>query len=154
MDHNLISFLDVIKPLLNIYCTSLHQRVFVREIFTYKVLLRNPHSDILHLSANVGNCDGFMLAGHKQLTLTIFPHCEYELTYNLYPLKSNFQRLPEIKLEIKNYNEEQVLASGGDKEGENNQQSDLTKKQSELNDLLERWLPKLIFVHPPNRKMA
>jgi hypothetical protein len=89
-----------------------------------------------------------MLAGHKQLTLTIFPHSQYELTYNLYPLKSNFQRLPEVKLEIKNYAEEQIA----EKETENT--GDLTKKQNELNELIERWLPKFIFVHPPNRKSA
>lgn len=95
-----------------------------------------------------------MLAGHKQLTLTIFPHSEYELTYNLYPLKSNFQRLPDVKLEIKNYTEEQIATASGEKEAENPQVSDLTKKQNELNELIERWLPKFIFVHPSNRKSA
>lgn len=128
--------------------------MFVKEIFTYKILLKNPHDEILHLIANVGNSDGFMLSGHKQLTLTISPHSEYELSYNLYPLKSNFQRLPEIKLEIKSYTEEPVVQVSGEKDAENNQISEWTKKQNELNDLLERWLPKYIFVHPPNRKMA
>lgn len=140
----------MVKPLLNIYCTSLQQRVFVKEVFTYRILLKNPHDEILHLIANIGNSDGFMLAGHKQLTLTISPLSEFELTYNLYPLKSNFQKLPEVKLEIKNFIEEIVVSS----DTENAQISDLTKKQTELNELLERWLPKYIFVHPPNRKMA
>lgn len=142
------------KPLLNIYCSSLQQRVFVKEIFTYKILLKNPHDEILHLIANIGNSDGFMIAGHKQLTLTIFPQSEFELAYNLYPLKANFQQLPEIKLEIKNYNEEQIAAVAGEKEAENSLVNDLTKKQAELNEMLARWLPKSIFVHPPNRKLA
>jgi trafficking protein particle complex subunit 11 len=126
----------------------MHDRAFVREIFTYKLLLKNPRDEILHLTANIGNSDGFMLSGHKQLTLTIFSNSEFELTYNLYPLKANFQRLPEIKMEVKNYSEEQAV----EKEGESVSAGDLAKKQTELNELLERWLPKFIFVHPPNRK--
>ena len=146
----------MIKPLLNIYCPALEKRVFVKEIFTYKILLKNPHEEILHLNANIGNADGFMLSGHKQLTLTIFPHSEYELTYNLYPLKANFQRLPELSLEVKNYFDEEVISvSGGEKDAEASPQStELSKKQIELNELVERWLPKSIFIHPTNRKLA
>lgn len=108
------------------------------------------------MTATIGSSDGFMLSGHKQLTFTIFPTSHVELTYNLYPLKANFQKLPEIKMEIKNYMEEQAVANVivADKDAEGGQVSELSKKQTELNDLLERWLPKSIFVHPPNRKSA
>lgn len=150
----------MVRPLINIYYTSLHQRIFVREIFTYKILLKNPRDEILYMAANIGNSDGFMLSGHKQLTFTIFPNDTFELAYNLYPLKANFQRLPEIKMEIRSFNEEQLTTTSTttttiDKEGENNPAvSEISKKQTELNELLERWLPKSIFVHPPNRKNA
>lgn len=111
------------------------------------------------MMATVGNSDGFMLSGHKQLTFTIFPFSEFELTYNLYPLKANFQKLPEIKMEIKNYLEDQAVSIvaanlNNEKENENPQVTEISKKQNELNSLLERWLPKSIFVHPPNRKVA
>ena len=94
-----------------------------------------------------------MLSGHKLLTFTIFPQSEFELAYNLYPLKSNFQRLPELKMDIKSYTEEidaivekdgNIVESG----------TEISRKQAELNELLERWLPKSIFVHPPSRKTA
>lgn len=143
----------MIKPLVNIYYSSGPQRVFVREIFTYKIILKNSREDILHMTATIGSSDGFMLSGHKQLTFTIFPSSDVELTYNLYPLKANFQKLPEIKMEIKNYMEEQQQVTA-EKEVEGIQVSELSKKQTELNELLERWLPKSIFVHPPNRNSA
>lgn len=145
-----VLFSDVIKPLINVYCTSANQRVFVREIFTYKILFKNPNDEILHFNATIGNAEGFMLSGHKHLTFTIFAHSEFELALNLYPLKANYQRLPELKLEIKTYSEEIVAIV--DKDGnviENG--GEINRKQNELNELLERWLPKSIFVHPPNR---
>ncbi|KAG5674370.1 hypothetical protein PVAND_004344 [Polypedilum vanderplanki] len=150
----LIEGLDVVKPLLNIYCTSTNnQRVFVREVFTYKILFRNPNDEILHFTATIGNSDGFMFSGHKQLTFTIFAHSEFELALNLYPLKSNFQRLPELKLEIKSYSEDIVAIV--EKDGNVVESgSEISRKQTELNELLERWLPKSIFVHPPNRKVV
>lgn len=107
----------------------------------------------MHFHATIGNADGFMLSGHKQLTFTLFSHSNFELTFNLYPLKSNFQKLPELKLDIKSYTEEIVAIV--EKDGNVvDSGTEITKKQGEVNSLLERWLPKSIFVHPPNRKSA
>jgi trafficking protein particle complex subunit 11 len=142
--------LDVIEPLINIYCTSPKMRVFVREFFTYKIVLKNPRSEILHLIAIMENSSSFMMSGHKQLSLTIFPNSEFELSYNLYALKSNFQQLPEIRFEIKNYTDDKILDDTTSSEGMAN--PELNKKQADLNELIERCLPKSIFVHPPNRK--
>lgn len=147
------NFSDITAPLLNIYCTSPTERVFVREIFTYRILLKNPGDEILHFNANIGNSDGFMFSGHKQLTFTLFARSEFELTFNLYPLKSNFQKLPEIKLDIKSYTDEIVAIV--EKDGNVvDAGTEITRKQTEINNLLERWLPKSIFVHPANRKAA
>lgn len=94
-----------------------------------------------------------MLAGHKQLTFTIFSHSEYELSFNLYPLKSNFQKLPELKLDIKNHTDEIVGIVEADGHVVD-AGSEIAKKQAEINSLLDRWLPKSIFIHPANRKLA
>lgn len=168
----IINFLlvDVREPLLNIYC-AINERVYVREYFTYKISLKNPHPSILNLVAtfNVNSTDGFMFAGHRHVNVTILAHSEFDLTFNLYPLKSNFQKLPELKLELVNSQDENSL-----KENliETTQKPEISQRQVELNGLLQRWLPKSVFVHvssnngitsvnnvflfpqPPSRKLA
>lgn len=136
---------DVKEPLLNIYCT-IEERVFVREFFTYSVTLKNPHSEILNMVAwfNINSTDGFMFAGHRQVNVTLLSYSQAELTFNLYPLKSNFQRLPELKLELVNTQDDNAL-----KENliETSQKPEANQRQAELNDLVKRWLPKSVFVH-------
>lgn len=139
-------FSDVKEPLLNIYC-AIKERVYVREFFTYKVTLKNPHASILSLVAtfNVNSTDGFMFAGHRQVNVTILSHSQFDLTFNLYPLKSNFQRLPELKLEFVNSQDDGVAT----KENliESSLKPEISQKQVELNELLKRWLPKAVFIH-------
>lgn len=136
---------DVREPLLNIYC-SITERVFVREFFTYKVTLKNPHSTILSLVAtfNVNSAEGFMFAGHRQVNVTILSYSQFELAFNLYPLKSDFQRLPELRLELVSSQDDSAA-----KENiiETTQKPEVSQKQLELNELLKRWLPKAVFVH-------
>lgn len=133
------------EPLLNVYC-SIKERVFVREFFTYKVTLKNPHASILNFVAtfNVNSTDGFMFAGHRQVNITILSYSQFDLSFNLYPLKSNYQRLPELKLELTQSQDENSL-----KENliESAQKPEVSQKQAELNELLKRWLPKAVFVH-------
>lgn len=135
---------DVRNPLINVYC-SINERVYVREYFTYKITLKNPHPSILSMTAtfNVNSSDGFMFAGHRQVNVTILSNSEFDLLYNLYPLKPNFQRLPELKLEL--------ITSQDDSLKENvietTQKSEISQNQLELNELLKRWLPKSVFVH-------
>lgn len=133
-----VKAVDVRQPLLNIY-TSPVDRVFVREVFTYKVTLKNPHSSILNLKATFDSntTDGFMFAGHRQLNISIFSHSTFELTFNLYPLKSDWQKLPELKLDLITHHDD----------GSPTNVDPITPKQTELNELLRRWLPKTIFVH-------
>lgn len=133
------------EPLLNVYC-SIKERVFVREFFTYKVTLKNPHASILNFVAtfNVNSTDGFMFAGHRQVNITILSYSQFDLSFNLYPLKSNYQRLPELKLELTQSQDDNSL-----KENliESAQKPEVSQKQAELNELLKRWLPKAVFVH-------
>lgn len=108
--------------------------------------LKNPHPTILNLIANfnVNAADGFMFAGHRQVNVTILSYSEFELSFNLYPLKSNNQVLPELKLELVNSQDDSTL-----KENiiESTQKPEVSQKQAELNELLKRWLPKSVFVH-------
>lgn len=93
---------------------------------------------------NVSSTDGFMFAGHRQVNVTILSYSQFDLSYNLYPLKSNFQRLPELKLELVSSQDDGLL-----KENiiETSQKPEVTQKQLELNELLKRWLPKSVFIH-------
>lgn len=145
-------FSDVKEPLLNVY-SEIQDRVFVREVFTYKVTLKNARPEILNLIAtfNVNGADGFMFAGHRQVNVTILSHSEFDLSFNLYPLKSNNQKLPELKLELVNNQDDSVL-----KENiiETTQKPEVSQKQAELNELLKRWLPKSVFVHVSHKLLA
>lgn len=142
----IIILADVKEPLLNIYC-AIDERVYVREYFTYKVTLKNPHESLLNLlvTFNVNSTDGFMFAGHRQVNVVILSCSQFDLTFNLYPLKSNFQRLPELKLEFINSHDDGVAT----KENliESSLKPEISQKQVELNELLKRWLPKSVFIH-------
>jgi trafficking protein particle complex subunit 11 len=93
---------------------------------------------------NVNSTDGFMFAGHRQVNVTLLSFSQIELTFNLYPLKSNFQRLPDLKLELVNTQDDSAL-----KENliETSLKPESSHRQTELNELLKRWLPKSVFVH-------
>lgn len=86
-----------------------------------------------------------MFAGHRQVNVTILSHSQFDLAFNLYPLKSNFQRLPELKLEFVNNQDDSVAT----KENliESSLKPEISQKQVELNELLKRWLPKSVFIH-------
>lgn len=136
-------------PLINVYC-SINERVYVREYFTYKITLKNPHPTVLQMIAtfNVNASDGFMFAGHRQVNVTILSNSEFDLLFNLYPLKANFQRLPELKLELFTSQDDSL------KENviETTQKPEISQNQLELNELLKRWLPKSVFVHVSSRQ--
>lgn len=140
---------DVRDPLINVYC-SIQERVFVREFFTYKITLRNPHPTVLTMIAtfNVSASDGFMFAGHRQVNVTILSNSEFDLLFNLYPLKANFQRLPELKLELFTSQDDPPKESVI----ETTQKPEVSQNQLELNELLKRWLPKSVFVHVSSRQ--
>jgi trafficking protein particle complex subunit 11 len=135
---------DVKEPLLNIYC-AINDRVYVREFFTYRVTLKNPHSSILNLVANfnVNSTDGFMFAGHRQVNVTVLSYSQFELSFNLYPLKSNYQKLPELKLELTNSVDDSAVKESFIVA----QKTEVSQKQAEVNELLKRWLPKSVFIH-------
>lgn len=100
---------------------------------------------------NVNGADGFMFAGHRQVNITILSHSDFDLWFNLYPLKSSNQKLPELKLELLNDQDDSVL-----KENiiETTQKPEVSQKQAELNELLKRWLPKSVFVHVSHKLLA
>lgn len=65
-----------------------------------------------------------------QINISLFSHSTYDLSFNLYPLKLGWQNLPELILEY---------STQFDKKDE--------LQQSELNNLVKRWMPKSVFIH-------
>ncbi|CAO1400963.1 unnamed protein product [Diamesa tonsa] len=150
-----VTGLEIIEPPINIYC-YIKQRLYVREVFTLKITLKNPTKNILHLIATLKSCEGFMFAGHRQLNITVFSYSKFDLCFNLYPLKSNFQPLPELQLEYntayETQSDENILANETRLGTDDSCKSVTNQKQLELNGLIQRWMPKILFVHPPIRK--
>lgn len=70
-----------------------------------------------------------------QLNLSIFAGSYYDLSYNLYPLKSGWQTLP--KLELKYNSPEDITAQQNEEQLYNN---------FELQNLVNRWMPKKIYI--------
>ncbi|XP_054735288.1 trafficking protein particle complex subunit 11 [Anastrepha obliqua] len=130
----LIHGLEIDEPPLNIYCT-IDEKMFVKMPMTYKVVLRNPTSNILHLVAtlSISIADNFICSGHKQLDVSIYAYSEKELVYNLYPLCVGWVNLPELTLE---YN---TKADPCKDDAHNNV----------LSELVQRSIPKKVFVLPP-----
>ncbi|XP_062553378.1 trafficking protein particle complex subunit 11 isoform X2 [Armigeres subalbatus] len=173
-----IDGLEVIDPPLNIYC-YLEEKMYVRVPMTLKVTLRNPTRKIIQLQALLNSSDSFMFSGHRQLNVTIFAFSSYDLVYNLYPLKAGWQPLPELQLDYV-HQAGTDTSSGGTQSGKgtplpaagnstsdsasNTQhpgvvdssdptgESQEAKLKAELNALVKRWMPKMVFIHPPTRK--
>lgn len=86
-----------------------------------------------------------------QLNITVFSHSEFDLCFNLYPLKSNFQPLPELQLEYNTAYEtqidENILANEARLGTDDSCKSVINQKQMVLNGLVQRWMPKILFVH-------
>lgn len=170
-----VTGLEIIEPPINIYC-YIKQRLYVREVFTLKITLKNPTKNILHLIATLKSCEGFMFAGHRQvffeiyiliyikknilinfvlqLNITVFSYSKFDLCFNLYPLKSNFQPLPELQLEYntayETQSDENILANETRLGTDDSCKSVTNQKQLELNGLIQRWMPKILFVHVSN----
>ncbi|XP_055843157.1 trafficking protein particle complex subunit 11 [Episyrphus balteatus] len=132
-----VTGLDIDEPPLNIYC-SIEEKMFVKVPMTLKVVLKNPTAKVVHLisTLSVSNSDNFMCSGHKQLDVSIFAYSEKELVFNLYPLKVGWQNLPELNLE---YN---TLTDPSRDESQNQL----------LNHLVQRSMPKKVFVLPPYKQ--
>ncbi|XP_050073443.1 trafficking protein particle complex subunit 11 [Anopheles maculipalpis] len=170
----IINGIEVIDPPLNLYC-YIEQRMYVRLPMTLRVTLRNPTRRILHLQAILNSSDSFMFAGHRQLNVSIFAYSTYDLLFNLCPLKAGWQPLPELQLEYQNFQptatpnpapgipgtqpvavkfptdsvpatiptgEADVIAEGVE-----------SQRRAELASLVQRWMPKMVFVHPPTRTL-
>ncbi|XP_058829687.1 trafficking protein particle complex subunit 11 isoform X2 [Topomyia yanbarensis] len=166
-----INGIEVIDPSLNLYC-YLEEKMYVRVPMTLRITLKNPTRKILHLQAVLNSSDSFMFSGHRQLNVTIFAFSTYDLLFNLYPLKAGWQPLPELQLEYVNYgnvsNSQPGVPSGkvspmtlgpssGDSSntqpGEAGELADNLEAQrkTELDSLVKRWMPKMVFIHPPTR---
>ncbi|XP_068150036.1 LOW QUALITY PROTEIN: trafficking protein particle complex subunit 11 [Drosophila tropicalis] len=132
-----LSGLNIVEPALNIYCT-IEEKMFVKMPMAFKVVLKNPTKHVLHLIAtlSISSTDNFICSGHKQLDLSIMAFDEKELVYNLYPLHVGWQELPTLSLEY-------------------NTKADPQKNDSQnaqLDELVQRAMPKRVFVLPPLRQ--
>ncbi|KAM8710055.1 hypothetical protein ACLKA7_016795 [Drosophila subpalustris] len=135
----IISGLDIAEPPLNIYCT-IEEKMFVKMPMAFKVVLKNPTTHVLHLIAtlSISKSDNFICSGHKQLDVSIMAYDEKELVYNLYPLQVGWQELPVLTLEY-------------------NTKADPQKNDGQnvlLDELVQRALPKRVFVLPPLKQLT
>ncbi|XP_053673204.1 trafficking protein particle complex subunit 11 [Anopheles nili] len=164
-----INGIEVIDPPLNLYC-YLDQRMYVRAPMTLRITLRNPTRRILHLQAILNSSDSFMFAGHRQLNVTIFSYSSYDLLFNLCPLKAGWQPLPELQLEYQNFQTPAAAPAAGGKPSAAEAPATATtttttigndviadglegQRKAELASLVQRWMPKMAFVHPPTRTL-
>lgn len=67
-----IGGLPIVEPPLNIYC-SIEEKMFVKMPMTFKVVLKNPTSHVMHLIAtlNINNTNNFICSGHKQVSPSV-----------------------------------------------------------------------------------
>ncbi|XP_058056020.1 trafficking protein particle complex subunit 11 [Anopheles bellator] len=166
----IINGIEVVDPPLNLYC-YLDQRMYVRTPMTFRITLRNPTRRIVHLQAILNSSDSFMFAGHRQLNVTIFSYSSYDLLFNLCPLKAGWQLLPELQLEYQTFQSPSTLvapdaggnpapagaqplpeASLADDDVIPDSGADAQRK-AELAALVQRWIPKMVFIHPPTRTL-
>nr|XP_022918044.1 trafficking protein particle complex subunit 11 [Onthophagus taurus] len=91
----------------------------------------NKSHQLIQLDLSMEGNDVFMYAGYKQAPIHILPNSEKIIEYNLYPLTAGSVGLPRLLLNIpENSTEGPAL------------------RQEQLNLLIERRLPKYLFVMP------
>lgn len=78
---------------------------------------------------------GSNLFWNLQLNISLFARSNYNLQFNLYPLKAWWQQLPEF--EIKFNTTEDIVPEKRSEDHLNN---------LELQKLVERWIPKKVFI--------
>lgn len=93
----------------------------------------------------------FLLHFYFQLNITVFSNSKFDLCFNLYPLKSNFQPLPELQLEYntayETQSDENILTNEIRLGTDDSNKSVINQNQMDLNALIQRWMPKILFVH-------
>jgi hypothetical protein len=94
-------------------------------------VFRSQTGECASISRNVKHPTTFF-SSSQQLNVTIFSKSNYDLNFNLYPLKAGWQPLPELHLEYNQQNEQE-------------KRDDV--QQIELVNLVKRWMPKMVFVH-------
>ena len=144
-----ISGIEVVNPPINIY-SYVDKFLYVREIFTLKITLKNPTKIIIHLQAIFNSADGFMFAGHRQLNITLLPHSSFDFCINLCPLKVGWQVMPELQLEYVHDGspDDNLLANEVKLQPSTNPKKQMQlQQQSLLSELVKRWTPKSVFVH-------
>ncbi|XP_025415995.1 trafficking protein particle complex subunit 11 isoform X2 [Sipha flava] len=89
--------------------------------------LHNNSESLLTLNISMEANEAFMMAGHKDLNVTILPESTYKLHYNLYPLVVGVSTLPKMHISC------------------NSESNDL---KNILNDMLLRSLQTHIYIMP------
>ncbi|XP_050428738.1 trafficking protein particle complex subunit 11 [Adelges cooleyi] len=90
-------------------------------------LLHNQSDSLLTLDISMEANEAFMMAGHKDLSVTVLPESTYKLHYNLYPLVVGVSTLPKIHISCT---------------------SDLSDFKNTLSDTLLRSLKTHIYIMP------
>ncbi|XP_031630878.1 trafficking protein particle complex subunit 11 [Contarinia nasturtii] len=127
----IVNCIEIVEAPLNIYC-YLDEKMYVKVPMTLLITLKNTSNSTLHLKSFLKNADNFMFAGHSQFNVSLFAQSTFNLEFNLYPLKAGWQNLPEFIITF-NTNEEI---------------RDQQNNNFELQNLVERWIPKKVFILP------
>lgn len=72
----------------------------------------------------------------RQFNISLFAQSTYKLEFNLYPLKAGWQNLPEFVVTF-NTNEDS-----------RDRRNDEQQSNFELQRLVDRWMPKKVFILP------
>lgn len=154
----MVNSIDIVEAPLNLYC-YMDEKMYVKVPMTLTITLRNTTNSIIHLKSYLKNADNFMFAGHSQVSsnhliyleivkinviifhclhfqfnISLFAQSTFDLEFNLYPLKAGWQNLPEF---IMKYNTREDIPGKRQEDQTNN---------LELQKLVERWMPKKVFI--------
>ncbi|TRY90082.1 hypothetical protein DNTS_031586 [Danionella cerebrum] len=98
----------------------------VRESLPVRYHIENRTGLVQDVEISVEPSDAFMFSGLKQVRMRILPGAEQEMLYNFYPLKAEYQVLPQLNI-------------------------NLLRFPNISSQLLRRFLPSHIFVKPQGR---
>ncbi|KAK9736185.1 Gryzun, putative Golgi trafficking [Popillia japonica] len=110
---------------------SLPEHGFVRTPLLVQYHFLNKSHQLIQLDLNMEGSEAFMFAGYKQFQIHILPGSERIVEYNLYPLIPGSVSLPKLLLSIPDSSTEGPAL-----------------RQDHLVSLLERALPKYLYVMP------
>ncbi|KAG4077438.1 hypothetical protein HA402_002865 [Bradysia odoriphaga] len=127
----IVQGIEIVESPLNIHC-CLDDKMYVKVPMTLKITLVNPTVKAMRLRTSMKNSENFMISGNTQLNISIYSRSSFDLSFNLYPLKAGWQELPEFEIRYNNTPDDEPNVDAN----------------AELQSLVDRWMPKKVFILP------